>query len=90
MQFLSKTLITSAILLSISTSWASDREMMMQPRSAPDVAPPPAALPVPPPETGKPPTPHPAPAATPIHLPKPTAMPERRPQPPKATPITSP
>jgi len=84
MRLPSITLITSAILLSVSTSWAADREMMMQPRSAP----PPAEIPIPIPETAQPPTSRPAPAATPIHLPKPAVMPrDRRPPPPAATPI---
>lgn len=84
MRLPSITLIASVILLSISTSWASDREMMNQPRSAP----PPETLPVPIPAPPR--QQAPAPETMPIPIPEPTAMPERRPRPPEATPITLP
>ena len=85
MQRLRHTLIASTILLSFSASWAADREMMNQPRSAP---PPPEVLPIPIPE---PPRYQPAPRNDPIPMPEPRAPREmnRRP-PPEAIPITLP
>lgn len=62
--------VIAAIVLLASTSWAADRQMMVQPGSAPAMAPPPAGIPIPIPETAQPLTPRPSPAATPIHLPK--------------------
>lgn len=71
MKFPSYTLIVSFMLLSISTSWATDRQSMAQPEFSPAMAPPPAGIPIPIPETVQPPIPHPAPAATPVPLQKP-------------------
>jgi len=84
--------VIAALALSISASWASDHEMMVQPQSVSGTPLHPAATPVPiPGPTATPvPIPRPPPVATPIHLPKPTAEPDRRPEPPKATPITLP
>ena len=64
MQHPNITLIASAILLSISTSWASEYEMMAEPRFAP----PPEVLPIPIPEPPHPQVRQPAPATNPVPL----------------------
>ena len=89
MQFSGYTLIASAMLLSISTSWASDRDMMNQPR----IAPAPEVLPVPIPEPPRHPSQQPAPEVLPIPLPEPAHVAPiivPKPPPPVATPIPLP